>query len=203
MSIKAILLDMDGTLLLPDQINISQRCMDVLDRAAKSDFSIVALARLAHSFLFLLLFFFYVDGNVALNALLKANHGVSGINTGNALYAIVKQVLKMLVLVRIELDEHGVGLRGEVALHDFGNLHQFLHDGIIHAAFLELDADVGTSAETEEFRVNLIATTSDSASFKHSHHPLVNGGSRHATLFCDFFEAAPRIDRYDPQYLPV
>ena len=41
MSIKAILLDMDGTLLLPDQINISQRCMDVLDRAAKAGINVI------------------------------------------------------------------------------------------------------------------------------------------------------------------
>ena len=41
MSIKAILLDMDGTLLLPDQINISQRCMYVLDRAAKAGINVI------------------------------------------------------------------------------------------------------------------------------------------------------------------
>lgn len=41
MSIKAILLDMDGTLLLKDQVNISERCMSAIERAAKKGVHII------------------------------------------------------------------------------------------------------------------------------------------------------------------
>lgn len=41
MKIKAILLDMDGTLLLKDQVNISARCMEAIDRAAKKGIQII------------------------------------------------------------------------------------------------------------------------------------------------------------------
>ena len=41
MNIKAILLDMDGTLLLPDQVNISQRCMEIIDRAVEAGIFVI------------------------------------------------------------------------------------------------------------------------------------------------------------------
>ena len=41
MKIKAILLDMDGTLLMPDQVNISKRCMETIDRAVEAGIFVI------------------------------------------------------------------------------------------------------------------------------------------------------------------
>lgn len=154
-------------------------------------------------FLIIVLIIGNADGNVALDALFKADHGVGGVDAGNLLYAVVEQILQMLVLARIQLDEHGVGACREMAFHHLGNLHQFLHHGIVHAALLKPDADIRTGSETQVFGIYLISASGDGATVEHPHHTLVDGRSRHTALLGNFLETPAGIDGNHPENLTV
>ena len=109
----------------------------------------------------------------------------------------------MLIVSRIELDEHGVGAGGEVAFHDFRDLVELGHRRFVHRTALELDTDVGAGAEAEELGVHLVATADDDAALHHPHHALVDGGTRNAALRGDFFEAPAGIYGDDFEYFAV
>ena len=95
-------------------------------------------------FLIIVLIIGDADGNVALDALFKADHGVGGVDAGNLLYAVVEQILQMLVLARIQLDEHGVWAGGEMALHNLRNVLQMFNHLFVHVASFEGYANVCT-----------------------------------------------------------
>ena len=109
----------------------------------------------------------------------------------------------MLIVARIELDEHGVGAGGEVTFHDFGDLVELGHRRFVHRTAFELDTDVGAGAEAQELGVHLVATADDDAALHHAHHALVDGGARNAALRGDLLEAAAGIHRDDFEYFAV
>ena len=86
----------------------------------------------------------------------------------------------MLVVARVEFDEHGVVARGEVTLHDFGNLEQFGCRLLVHRAALQGDAHVGACAVADGAGVDVISRAGDDAGFGEALHALMNGSARHA-----------------------
>ena len=62
------------------------------------------------TFLYFLLYIVcHADGRLFLDALVERDERLCGVNACDALYLAVQEVHQLLVVARIELDEHGVG----------------------------------------------------------------------------------------------
>ena len=109
----------------------------------------------------------------------------------------------MLIVARKKFDEHGVRAGSEVTFHDFGNVVELFDGRFVHRSALELDPDVGASAEAQEFGVHLVAASDNDAALHHAHHTLVDGRTRNSALRGDFFEAATGIYRNDFEYFSI
>ena len=60
-----------------------------------------------------------VDGNSSVDALFEADEGFSCGDTWYVQNAVVEQFHQVLVVARIEFDEHGVTAGGEMTFHHF------------------------------------------------------------------------------------
>ncbi len=76
-----------------------------------------------------------LDVDLSVHALLKRDKRFGLRYALNMLDTVVEQLHEMLVVLSVNLDEHGVGTSGEVTFHHFGNLVEFLNHFAIHRTF--------------------------------------------------------------------
>ena len=69
-----------------------------------------------------------MDRNLAFDTLLKRNKRLCSNHTVNILKTTIQQLHQLFIITGIELDEHGIGTGGEVALHHLGDVLQLLND---------------------------------------------------------------------------
>ena len=84
-----------------------------------------------------------VNGNFALDALLERDKGFSRHYAWYALHLVVQQIHQLLVVLCIQLYQHGVRASGEVALYNLGDGEQALYHILIHATAFKDQAYVG------------------------------------------------------------
>ena len=89
--------------------------------------------------------------------MLQRDEGLGGGDTRDLLYSVVEKAHKVLVVVGVELDEHGVVAGGEVALYYLGDAAQALHNIVVHAASLQIDAYIGAGGVTHALGIDPVA----------------------------------------------
>ena len=85
-------------------------------------------------------------------------------------------------VVKGMLDKHSVRAGGEVALHDFWDVHQTFHHGLVHACTFEVETYVGACSVSDAFRIDVETATGDYAALDEVLHTLVNSSARYSAL---------------------
>ena len=140
-----------------------------------------------------------MDGNLALDALLQRDERFSCHHARNLLQLTVQQIHQLLVVAGVELHHHGVGTRGEMALHHLGDMLQALHHLLVHRAALQVDAHIGAGAIAQGLGVDIEAAAGDDVALDEALHTLVDGGTRHTTLGGHIFKRDTCILRENVQ----
>lgn len=149
------------------------------------------------------LFCLGVNGNFAFDALFERDKGLGRHYARYALHLVVQQIHQLLVVLCIQLYQHGVGACGEVTLYNLGDGEQTLHHIFIHAAALKVQTYIGAGRIAQALGVYVKSAASDDAALHEVLHTLVNGCARHAALGSDILEGYACIFREDTQYLLV
>lgn len=133
----------------------------------------------------------------------KRNERFGAYHAFDILYLVVEQVHKMLVVTRIELDEHGVRTGGEVTLDDFGYLLHLGHNFAVQGASLEVDSDICTCRVPEFLGVHRISGAGDDLHIYKALDALVDGGATHSAFYGYVFGGYTRISHYNTEYFAV
>ena len=144
-----------------------------------------------------------VDGYGAVDALVERDEGFGGYDALNLLYFVVEQIHEVLVVAREEFEQHGVGTRGEVAFHNFGNVLQPFGHAFIHGAALQFQSHIGAGAVANALGAHGVARTCDDAGIHQTLHTLVNGSARHAAHGRHVLEGDAGIHRYNLENFQV
>lgn len=147
--------------------------------------------------------FFKVNGNVALDALLKRYQRLGSRYARNLLQLSVDQVHQLLIVAGIELDKHGVGACGEMTLDNLGNVRQELHHIAIHGAALQRNAHIGAGVIAQRLGIDVEPAARDDSCIDEALHALMDGGARNVALGCHILERYAGIARQDAQYFLV
>ena len=102
----------------------------------------------------LVLFRCYGEG--AAEDFAERNEGFGAEHT-ERLNFLVYEVEQVLVVLRVDFDEHVVLAGCEMAFGDFRNLFKFLHNGAVECRPLEVDADICACAVAEQLGVDIVS----------------------------------------------
>ena len=83
------------------------------------------------------------DMDATLKAYIQRDQGLGSDDPWDALNNPVEDAHEVIIINRIELDEHRIGPRSEVALDDLGDLAHSLSDLLVERATLQAHPNVG------------------------------------------------------------
>lgn len=141
--------------------------------------------------------------NLAVEALLKRDEGLGLCYAGNVLDLVVEQLHEVLIVACVNLDEHGVRAGREVALHNLGNLLEFVDSLAVHRAFLKFYAYIGAGIVTQCLGIYVIARACDDFHLDEALDALMNCSTRNSAYNGNVFRCDAGIVHYDVQNLSV
>ena len=140
-----------------------------------------------------------VDGQRAVDALLKRDECLGGCDALDVLDAVVDQRHQVLVVAGIHFNHHGVVAGGEMALDDFLDLEQLGDNGAVHRASLERESDEGASRVSQQLGVDIVARTDNDPVVDEALDALVYSSTRHTANLSDIFARDARVVHYNFQ----
>ena len=80
-----------------------------------------------------------------------------------------------------------------MTLNHFGYLLKLRHYVFIHRTPFQFHTDICTSIISQNLRINMITRPNDHIHINHALYPLMNGSTRHTTLFSYILKRNPGI----------
>ena len=144
-----------------------------------------------------------MERNYAVNRLVERDECFGTGYTGNFLDAVVKELHKVLVVARIEFDEHGVWAGGEVTFYNFEDFFEFGHDFTVHGSAFEVDTHIGAGRVTECLGVDVVSRAGDDLHIDKALDALMDSCARNAARDGDIFRSDAGIAHYDTENFAV
>ena len=116
--------------------------------------------------------------NATLEAYIQRDQGLGSDDPWDTLNNPVEDAHEVIIINRIELDEHRIRPSRKVALNDLGDLTHSLSDLLVERAALQSHPNVGTRVVAYLLGVHMILERGQYPILNHTGKALIDGGAR-------------------------
>ena len=92
-----------------------------------------------------------------MDAMVERDESLGAGDAEDGLNLAVEKLHQMLIVAGKQLDEHGVGTGGEMALHHFGNFLELWHHFMVHGTALKIHTYEGACAVAKHLGADIVA----------------------------------------------